>query len=68
MAFKIERKPFHIGASQAITLPSAWCSYYADRIDLITILGSEVLILAPKGLENVAQSMIERLELQRSDK
>jgi hypothetical protein len=68
MAFKIERKPFHIGASQAITLPVGWCNFYADRIDLITILGSEVLILAPKGLENVAQSMIERQESQRSGK
>ena len=62
MAFKIARKPFRIGASQAITLPSAWCNYYADRIDLITIVGSEILVLAPKGLENTAQAIIERLE------
>ena len=65
MAFKIERKPFHIGSSQAITLPAGWCNYYDGRIDLITIVGSEVLVLAPKGLENVAQTMIEHLELQR---
>ena len=65
MAFKIERKSFRIGASRAITLPSAWCNYYDGRIDTITVLGSEVLILAPKGQENAAQSMLEYLELRR---
>ena len=68
MGFKITRKPFRIGASQAITLPSAWCAYYQGKIDLITIIGDQVLILAPKGLENAAQAMIEQSEAQRSVK
>ena len=62
MAFRIERRPFKIGSSLAITLPPAWCSYYRDRLTPITMLGNTILILAPKGLEAQAQKLIEEVE------
>jgi len=68
MGFKIERKPFRIGSSYAITLPLGWCRYYGERIETLTIIGHTVLILAPKGLEDLAQTMIEQMEMQRSEK
>ena len=62
MTIKLQRKSFKIGASHAVTLPASWCEYYGDRIDTLTIFGSSVLILAPKGLENVAQSLARGIE------
>jgi len=62
MGFKIERKPFKIGSSMAVTLPPAWCAYYGDRIGTLTLVGNTVLILAPQGLEVQAQKMIEQIE------
>jgi len=65
MGIKIERKPFRIGSSFAVTLPLGWCQYYGDRISTVTVFGHDVLILAPKGLEEQAQRMIEIIENSR---
>jgi len=62
MSFKLCRKPFHIGASQAVTLPFAWCQYYGDRINTLTIFGNRLLIIAPKGLEELAARLIQQME------
>jgi hypothetical protein len=61
MSFKLSRKPFKIGASHAITLPFAWCQYYGDRINTLTIFGGRVLVIAPEGLEVEAQKLIEEV-------
>ena len=60
MAFKSERKPFKIGNSRGIILPTSWCRYYTNRIDSVTIIEDQVLIIAPVGLEGKAQAMIDR--------
>ncbi|GAG13857.1 unnamed protein product [marine sediment metagenome] len=62
MSFMIKRKTFKIGQSHAVTLPVGWCNYYGDRIKTLTILGHNVLILAPQGLEDTAQRLIEEME------
>jgi hypothetical protein len=62
MSSKVSRKPFRIGASHAVTLPRAWCQYYGDRIRMLTILESGVLIIAPEGLEAQAQELVEMME------
>ena len=65
MGFKIERKPFKIGSSYAVTLPPAWLAFYGDRAKTVTMVGNTVLILAPKGLEDQAQRLISELEEAR---
>ena len=62
MGFRVQRKTFRIGSSQAVTLPASWCRYYADRITTLTMVGNGVLVLAPKGLESMAQKIIEEVE------
>ena len=62
MSFKTVRKTFRIGQSRCVTLPPAWCTFYGDRIKTVTILGHNVLILAPEGLEGIAQKLIEEVE------
>jgi hypothetical protein len=62
MGFKIVRKPFKIGSSTAITLPADWCEYYREKIQTITIIGSSLLILAPAGLEQLADKLIKEME------
>ena len=62
MGFKITRKPFRIGASQAITLPHGWCSFYGDRIRTLTILGNTLLVIAPQGMEKQAEELAEMME------
>jgi len=62
MGFKILRKPFHIGKSQAVTLPAGWCQFYGERVNKVTILGSSLLIIAPEGLEAEAQKLAEEVE------
>ena len=66
MGIKIYRTTYKLGASRAVTLPSAWCNYYGDRIKTLTIIGNSVLVLAPEGLENTAQALIEQFEKQGS--
>ena len=62
MGIKVVRKPFKIGSSTAITLPQGWCNFYRDRITTLTIIGSQLLILVPKGLERQADKLIRTME------
>ena len=61
MGIKLYRITYKLGASRAITLPSAWCEYYGKRVDKVTILGSSLLIIAPRGLEDEAQKVAEEM-------
>jgi hypothetical protein len=45
-----------------VTLPFAWCQYYGNRIDTLTIFGDRLLIIAPKGLEEQAAKLIQHME------
>lgn len=62
MGIKVVRKSFRIGSSTAITLPQGWCSFYGDRIKTLTILGDQLLILVPKGLEGQADKLMRTME------
>jgi len=66
MGFKISRKLFHIGRSQAVTLPAGWCAYYGSRVNKVTILGNSLLIIVPSGLEDKAQKLAEEIERDES--
>jgi len=62
MAFRVERKPFKIGNSRAIILPTSWCRFYMSRIDSVTIIEDQVLVIAPIGLERKALEMVEQYQ------
>jgi hypothetical protein len=62
MAIKIQRKPFKIGSSIAVTLPRSWCDFYGHRVDKVTIFGGKLLIICPSGLEVEASELISDLE------
>jgi virulence-associated protein VagC len=59
MAFRLTRKPFRVGTSWAVTLPLDWCTFYADRLTKITMVGHNLLILAPEGMEDKALELIK---------
>ena len=62
MGLKVSRRTFKIGASHAVTLPASWCRYYHDRITTVTLIGEDVLILAPEGLEDKAEKLMKEME------
>ena len=62
MGIKLYRTTYKLGSSRAVTLPLAWCEYYGKRADKVTILGNSLLVIAPEGLENAAQALIEQFE------
>lgn len=62
MSFKVARKPFRIGTSLAVTLPPAWVNYYRDKLATVTILGGDILLLAPMGMEAKAQEILDEVE------
>jgi len=68
VGIELKRRTYRIGASRVVTLPLAWCNYYRDRIDTVTIIEDGVLILAPQGLEERAQRMIKQLEEETNSK
>lgn len=65
MGFTLQRKTFKIGSSHAVTLPAGWCQYYSGRIDTLTVIGGDLLILAPKGLEEKAERLMKEVEKER---
>lgn len=62
MSFRIERKPFKIGSSRVLTLPRGWCEYHGDKAEKLTLIGDDVLILAPQGMEEVAQRVLDEIK------
>ncbi len=60
MAFIVTRKGTRDSAGKrSLALPKAWCDYFGDRIDTVTVVGQNVLIVAPQGLEERALRMIK---------
>jgi len=62
VGLRVTRRTYKIGASRGITLPATWCHYYHDRIATVTLIGEDVLILAPKGLEEKAERLMKEVE------
>ena len=62
MAIKLVRKPYKIGASRGLIIPGAWVNYYGERAEKLTIFGSTLLIIAPKGLEGLAEKIVQDME------
>jgi len=56
------RKSFKIGKSRGVILPPSWCSYFGDRVKSVTILEDGILLIAPTGLEEKAQAMIDQYQ------
>ena len=65
MGIKLQRSTYRLGSSTAVTLPTDWCAFYAGRIAKVTIIGNALLIIAPAGLEDQAQSLLEEVEMNR---
>ena len=63
MAFKQIRKIVRYGkSSDGIILPKEWLDYYGlVKGDELVILGDELLIIAPKALEDTARAAINKL-------
>ncbi len=62
MGLKVTRRTFKIGKSHAVTLPASWCRYYDGRIETLTLIGEDILILAPEGLEDKAERLMKEAE------
>jgi hypothetical protein len=64
MGIRVKRKVFRLGSGKArgITLPAAWLSYLGSDVDTVTIIGSDLLVIAPPGLEKKAESIVSRME------
>ena len=62
MGIRVKRKLFRTGKSSAVTLPSGWVAYYGNRVDEVTIIGSDLLVIAPAGLERRAEEVAAYLD------
>lgn len=62
MGLKLKRKLLRMGQSYAITLPPAWVNYHGARADEVTIIGNDVLVIAPAGYEQQAENIIRDIE------
>jgi hypothetical protein len=65
MGIKVQRSTYKLGSSTVVTLPTDWCAFYAGRIAKVTILGDSLLIIAPAGLEEQAQKLIEEVDMDK---
>ena len=58
MGIKVTRKTFKAGGdSRAVVLPAGWISYYGTRAAEVLIIGSDLLIIGPAGLEHRAEEV-----------
>jgi len=58
MGIRVKRKTFKAGGdSRAVVLPASWVTYYAGKVDQVTIIGSDLLVIAPAGLEQRAEDV-----------
>jgi hypothetical protein len=64
MGIRVKRKVFRLGGNKArgITLPAAWLSYLGSEVDMVTIIGSDLLVVAPPGLEKKAEELVAYME------
>jgi hypothetical protein len=66
MGIKVERKAFMIGQSVCVTLPAAWSRYLGDRAKTITIIGDDILLIVPSGLESRGEEIAAYMESHRT--
>ena len=59
MAFVLKRKTSISRGKYMVTLPKAWGDFFADSIDTVTVVGQNLLIIAPQGLEERALRLIK---------
>lgn len=62
---KMKRRLLKIGYSRAITLPPAWVAIHGEENEKVTVLGQDILIIAPAGLEQRAEQMFLDMECYR---
>jgi len=58
VGLRVSRRTFTIGKSRAVTLPANWCRFYSDRIATVTLIGEDILMVAPEGLEEKAERLL----------
>lgn len=68
MAFKQTRKIVRYGkSSSGVVIPRQWLDYYGlTQGDELVVLGNEVLIIAPKHLEQNARELIEQTRTMKT--
>lgn len=57
MGIKTTRKLFKAHESRAVVLPLNWVNFYGSRVDEVTIIGSDILLIVPEGLEQRADEI-----------
>ena len=58
MGLRVKRKTFKAGGdSRAVVLPSGWIKYYGDKVSEVTIIGNDLLVIAPAGFEKRAEEI-----------
>ncbi len=64
MGICVKRKVFRLtsGKARGITLPSAWLSYLGSDVSTVTIIGTDLLVIAPLGLEKKAEELVAYME------
>jgi len=64
MGIRVNRKIFRFsnGRARGITLPAAWISYLGPEVNRVTIIGSDLLVIAPPGLEEKAERVVAFME------
>lgn len=63
MGIRVTRKTFKAGGdSRAVVLPSGWVKYYGDKISEVTIIGNDLLVIAPAGLEHRAEEIANYMD------
>jgi len=67
MGLRLKRKLTRIGTSRVLTLPTAWLTYYGDRVNEVTLIGSSLLIIAPIGLEAQAEKLARKMEFEEEN-
>jgi len=63
MGIRVNRKIINLGSGgRGITLPAGWLAYLGDEVQRVTVIGSDLLIVAPPGLEEKAERIAAYLE------
>jgi hypothetical protein len=66
MGIKVERKAFRIGQSVCVTLPVAWSRYLGEKSNKITIIGDDILLIVPSGLESRGEEIAAYMASHRT--
>lgn len=63
MGFQEKRRLIRVGdTSRAVIVPKSWADYHGEDVDEVTLLGDNILIVAPRGQEEKAKQVLKQVE------